>query len=161
MKSPFTVGPSLEVRLWRDAALGLDLLFYHPGFEVAPSHLHVTMWRAQAAAAFIYRFRAKANPLVRTGIAFNRVFAVGGSKACARGPFGEQFYCVDDRPVAELRHRGTMGFVTAGGVGWKFGKLRVEPEIRVMHWFDRNFGVRDSAVRSNLNEAALLFGITF
>ena len=109
----------------------------------------------------IYRFHARAKPFFRTGISFNRVFAVKGATACARGPFGEQFYCVNGSPVVELRHRGTAGFVAGGGVGWKLGKLRIEPEFRVTHWFDRNFGVRDSAIRSNLNEAALLFGITF
>src|SRR4051812_21893971 len=71
---------------------------------------------------FIYRFHGPARPFFRTGIAFNRVFDVSGATACARGPFGEQFYCIDGSPAAELRHRGTPGFVAGGGVGRKLGK---------------------------------------
>ena len=157
----FTLGPHVEAHLWRRAGVGIDFLFQNPRFEVGPAHSRVTMWRVEAPVTFVYRFYGRARPFFRTGIAFNRVFDIKGATACARGPFGEQFYCIDGSPAAELRHRGTSGFVAGGGVGRKFGRLRIEPEVRVTHWFDRNFGVRDSAVRSNLNEAALLFGITF
>ena len=157
----FTLGPYLETRLWRGAAIDVDVLLQRPAFEVTPARSRVTIWQVEAPVTLIYRFRGRPKPFVRTGVAFNRVFAVKGAAPCARGPFGEQFYCVDGSPVAELRHRGTSGFVIGGGIGWKLGKLRLDPEVRVTHWIDRNFGVRDSAVRSNLNEAALLFGVTF
>jgi hypothetical protein len=157
----FTLGPYLETHLWRGAAMDVDVLLRRPAFEVTPAHSRVTIWQVEAPVTFIYRFGRRLKPFLRTGVAFNRVFAVEGSAPCARGPFGEQFYCVDGSPVAELRHRSTSGFVVGGGVRWKFGKVRVHPEIRVTHWIDRNFGVRDSAIRSNLNQAALLFGFTF
>jgi hypothetical protein len=157
----FTLGPCLETRLWRGAAIDVDVLLQRPAFEVTPAHSRVTIWQVEAPVTLIYRFRGRPKPFLRTGVAFNRVFAVEGAAPCARGPFGEQFYCVDGSPVAELRHRSTPGLVIGGGIGWKLGKLRVDPEFRVTHWIDRNFGVRDSAIRSNLNEATLLFGVIF
>ena len=44
---------------------------------------------------------------------------------------------------------------------FQFKKLRLDPEVRLTHWMDRNFGVRDSAVRSNLNEVGFLLGVIF
>ena len=97
----------------------------------------------------------------RTGVSLNRVFDISGATECARGPFGEQFYCLEGSSLAELRHRGTSGFVVGGGLRFKFRKLWLEPELRLTRWVDRNFGVRDSAVRSNLNQIGLLAGVVF
>jgi hypothetical protein len=63
--------------------------------------------------------------------------------------------------VAELRHRGTKGAVLGGGVEWKFGPIRLAPELRLTHWGDRNFGVRDSSIRSNLTQVEALVGVMF
>jgi hypothetical protein len=109
----------------------------------------------------VYRFRAPARPFVRAGVSFNRVFDISGATECAQGPFGEQFYCLDGSSLVELRHRETSGFVAGGGLRFPFMKLWIDPEVRFTHWIDRNFGVRDSAVRSNLNEVALLVGVVF
>ena len=119
------------------------------------------MWRWEAPITAVYRFRAPMRPFVRTGVSFNRVFGVGGATECARGPFGERFYCLDGRLLVELRHRGTPGFVVGGGLRLKFKDLWLEPELRLTHWGDRNFGVRDSAVRSDLNQIGLLMGVVF
>lgn len=159
--SRLTIGPFVEMRLWRGASVGIDFLLRRASFELPPARPEIVAWRAEAPVALVYRWRGRAKPFARAGIAFNRIFDVSGATECARGPFGEQFYCVDGKSVAELRHRGTSGFVAGGGIGWKWNHLRIEPEARVTHWFDRNFGVRDSDVRSNLNEAALLLGLTF
>jgi len=156
----FMLGPCVEMHLWHGVGLGVDLLLRRSAFEIPSAPARVTVWQAQAPATFIYRFRGRGKPFLRTGVAFNRVLSVNGATPCERGPFGEQFYCAEDRSVAELRHRSTQGFVAGGGASWKFGKLRFEPELRLTRWFDRNFGVRGSGVRSNLNEAALLAGVT-
>ena len=159
--SRFAIGPWVEFHFWRGAGVGIDFLMRRGSFELSPTRSEITFWRAEAPVTLVYRFRVRAKPFVRAGITFNRVFDAGGATACARGPFGEQFYCVDGRPAAELRHRGTSGFIADGGASWKSHRLRIEPEVRVTHWVDRNFGVRDSEVRSNLNEAALLLGVSF
>jgi len=70
-------------------------------------------------------------PFIRTGVALNRVLDIGGATACARSPFGERSI-VWKIVLAELRHRGTAGFVVGS--------------------------VRDSSVRSNLNQIELLGG---
>ena len=112
-------------------------------------------------ATLLYRFRRPAGPFARAGISFNRVFGVGGAAECGRGPGGERFYCLEGSPLAELRHRGAAGFVLGGGFRLRWNRLWLEPEVRLTHWFDRNFGVRDSAVRSGLNQIGLLAGLRF
>ena len=66
---------------------------------------------------FVYRVRAPTRPFVRAGVSFNRVFDISGTTECGRGPFGKQFYCLEGSKLAELRHRGTFGFVVGVGFG--------------------------------------------
>jgi len=158
----FAMGPLVEFPLWHGLNFGADFLLRRTDFaipEAGSRHAHAWLW--EVPFTFIYRFQLTAHPFVRTGFSFHRVFGVSGVTECGRGPFGEQFYCLDGAQVAELRHRGTSGFVAGGGLRIRFPKLSLEPEIRVTHWIDRNFGVRDSAVRSNLNEIAFLVGVAF
>lgn len=63
--------------------------------------------------------------------------------------------------IAEMRHRGTMGFVGAVGFEKRWGRLRLEPELRFSHWADRNFGVYDAPLRSNLDQIEILAGFMF
>jgi hypothetical protein len=158
----FTIGPAVEVHLWRGAGFGADLLLRRADLVIPPAgSRRATIWRWEVPITFIYRFRASPRPFVRTGVSLNRVIDINDATECARGPSGEQFYCLEGRSLAELRHRGTPGLVVGGGLRFKFKKLWLEPEARLTRWIDRNFGVRDSAVRSNLNQTELLVGVIF
>jgi hypothetical protein len=158
----FTIGPSVEIHLWHGAGLGADFLLRRAGLAismVASGDAKVWRWEAPITAA--YRFPSPMRPFVRTGISFNRVFDIGGATECGRGPFGERFYCLEGMLLAELRHRSTSGFVVGAGLRLKSKGLWLEPEVRLTHWIDRNFGVRDSTVRSNLNQTVFLMGVIF
>jgi hypothetical protein len=157
----YVFGPLVEIRLWDNADIGADPLLRHAGIAGVATSPSAGIWRWETPVSFLYRFHARARPFARGGMTFNRVFDIGDSGACARGPFGEQFYCVDARQVAELRHRGAWGFVAGSGVGFTWKKLRMEPELRLTHWSDRNFGVSGSSLRSNLPQVDLLFGARF
>jgi hypothetical protein len=159
--SRFTIGPCIEIHLWRDAALGVDFLLRRTDLAISAAARRAEIWEWEVPGTIIYRFRPPARPFVRTGISFNRVFDISGATECALGPFGERFYCLDGSLFAELRHRGTSGFVLGGGLRLRMNKLWLEPEVRLTHWMDRNFGVRDSAVRSDLNQIGFLVGVIF
>ena len=161
-KPRWMIGALIDVHLWHGAGLGADFLLQRAGLGISPAgSRRATVWRWEVPVTFIYRFRAPARPFVRTGISVNRVFDIGGATGCAHGPFGEQFYCLQGSSLAELRHRGTSGLVGGAGLRFKFKKLWLEPEVRLTHWIDRNFGVQDSAVRSNLNQIGILAGVIF
>jgi hypothetical protein len=160
--SGFTIGPGIRVHLWGGAHVAADFLLHRT--EIATStqqsgRTRVSEWALPVTLA--YRFRSPARPFVRTGISFNRVFHITGAVKCARGPFGEQFYCADGSPIAEVRHAGTLGPVLGGGFRFRFSRVSLEPEVRWTRWIDRNIGVRDSDVRSNLNQVELLVGLFF
>ena len=158
----YTIGPLIEVQVWHGAGFGADFLLHHADLAIPPAgSRRAGVWRWEVPITFIYRFGAPTRPFVRTGVSLNRVFDIGGATECARGTFGEQFYCLEGSPLAELRHRGTSGFVVGGGLRFKFKKLQLEPEVRLTRWIDRNFGVRHSAVRSNLSQIGLLVGVVF
>lgn len=158
----FTIGPAIEVRLWRGAGFGADFLLRRASLAIPlAGSRRAEIWRWEVPVTFIYRFRTSPRPFVRTGVSLNRVFDINGATACAHGPSGEQLYCLEGSSLAELRHRGTSGFVAGGGLRCKFKKLWLEPEVRLTRWIDRNFGVRDSTVRSNLNQIELLVGVMF
>ena len=158
---PYVIGPAVEFALPHSISAAGDFLVRHYRLTLSPSASRAGIWRWEAPVTLAYRFHAPARPFLRAGFSFNGVFRVTGAMACAPGPFGEQFYCVERRPLLEMRHRRTSGLVFAGGLRFKLKKLWLEPELRLTHWFDRNFGVRDSPVRSSLNQADLLFGIVF
>jgi hypothetical protein len=157
----YTIGPLIEVHLWHGVGFGAEFLLHRAGLAVLPvSSQRAEIWQWEMPVTLIYRFRVPARPFARTGVSVNRVFDISGATGCARGPFGEQFYCLEGSSLAELRHRGTSGLVVGGGFRFKFKRLSLEPEVRLTHWLDRNFGVRDSAVRSNLNQIDLLVGVS-
>jgi hypothetical protein len=118
------IGPCIEVHLWRGAALGADFLFRRT--ELAASQ-RAGVWTWETPATFIYRFRRPMRPFVPAGVSVNRVFDISGATECGRGPFGEQFYCVDGAVLAELRHRSASALVLGGGLRLRWKKLWLDP----------------------------------
>jgi hypothetical protein len=157
----YTIGPLIEVHLGHGVDLGADFLVQRAKLAVSAGSARADIWRWEAPITFIYRLPAPTRLFVRAGVSLNRVFEISGATECGRGPFGEQFYCLEGSSLAELRHRGTSGFVVGGGLRLKLRRLWLEPEVRLTRWTERNFGVRGSAVRSNLNQIELLFGVIF
>jgi hypothetical protein len=142
---PYTLGPAAEISLWRGIGLGADLLLRRSGLTAPAATRPPKTWQWELPITLVFRFRAPARPFLRSGVTFNRVRDI-------RGATGFQ---------PELRHRAASGVVAGGGLRFQFHKLSVDPEVRLTRWFDRNFGVRDSAVRSNLTQIGLLVGVVF
>jgi hypothetical protein len=155
------IGPAVEMTLSRGVGIELEFLVRRIGIPASAVPARAVAWQFETPSTFKYQFPAPAKPFMRAGISFNRIFAVSGATQCARGTSGDQFYCEGAIPIAELRHRSTLGFVAGGGIRFKINRLRLEPELRLTRWIDRNFGVRNSAVRSNLSEIGVLLGVMF
>lgn len=122
--------------------VGVDLLYK----RMSQSHAfdRADVHRFEVPVLIKYRWAARrVRPFAGLGMSLNRVVRVEGTQ------------------VAEMRHRGTKGFVAAAGIEKRTARVRIAPEFRVTHWVDRNFGVHDAPLRSNLNQAELLVGITF
>jgi hypothetical protein len=160
--SRYTFGPALRVALPHGFGLDVEFLYKRFDFGFVSDPAHAAAHRVELPLMLRYDFSGlPVRPFVHAGMSFNRVIAVGGANLCAQGAFGEEAYCIGDRTVAELRHRHTHGPVLGAGLDFGWGRVRLAPELRVTRWVDRNFGTRDSSLRSNLTGIDLLLGVTF
>jgi hypothetical protein len=136
----YTVGPMLELALLRGWSAAFDVLYKRFNYA-APGISERTAGRWEFPLQARYS-PGKRFPFVGAGIAWNYVTGSGF-------------------PGIELRHRSTKGLLASSGVTFPAGPLRLIPELRLTRWTDRNFGVRDAPLRSNLTQIELLVGIAF
>ncbi len=158
----FTFGPALHVGLPHRFGADLELLYKRMdfGFEAEPSRAVVHRLELPLLVRYVFS-TSRVHPWLHAGMSFNRVIAVNGATLCALGPFGEEYYCVEGKTAAVLRHQHTHGPVLGAGLEYRWKRVLMLPEIRVTRWVDRNFGTQDSALRSNLLQVELLFGLRF
>jgi len=158
----YTFGPALRVRLPHGLGFDVDFLYKRLDFGFVSDPARAVVHRLELPLLLRYVFSGlPVRPWVHAGMSFNRVIAVDGANVCARGIFGEEFYCTGGKRVAELRHRHTHGPVLGAGLDFGWGRVRLAPELRVTRWVDRNFGTRESSLRSNLTQVELLLGFQF
>jgi hypothetical protein len=158
----YTFGPALQVALPRGLGLDVEFLYKRSDFGFIADPSRATAHRVELPLLLRYSFsKSSLHPFVHAGLAFNRVIAVGGADVCGQGGSGEENYCLRDRTVAVLRHRRTHGPVVGAGVEFRWGVVRLAPELRVTRWVDRNFGTRDTALRSSLTGIDLLLAARF
>lgn len=134
----YTFGPTAEVGLPHRLTVEADLLYKRVEFG-NDSGASAKAGRWELPLLVKYRFPGRGlRPFADIGASYNRV-----------------------TKIAELRHRSTVGFVAGAGVEARIGVLHIAPEIRLTRWADRNFGVHDARLRSNLTQSELLVGFTF
>ncbi len=150
----WTVGPALDLRLAGGFFLRLEARYREfsyrrralPRGTGPAAAFHRTIGRWEFPLLLGYRAgRAKLQPFLNAGMSLNRI---SGAETLQGDP-------------AELRHRQAMGYALGGGFEIGRGRVRLAPEVRYTHWGDRNFGVKDAALRSNLDQVDLLVGLRF
>jgi hypothetical protein len=138
----YTVGPAVQVRWTRRFSVGVDLLYKR--LQESQASQYATIHRLELPVLLEYRWGSRSiEPYVGAGLSFNRIVSIQGPR------------------IAEMRHRGTMGFVGVVGFEKRWGRLCLQPELRFTHWVDRNLGVYDAPLRSDLNQLEVLAGIVF
>ena len=156
----YTFGPALQVGLPYGFGFEADLLYKRFAFGFASDQARLTAHRLEMPLLLQYTFHnSPLHPFIQAGISFNRVIAVCGSTACTDTVGG--FYCIQSKPAVQLRHRHTHGFVLGAGMDLGRGAVRFRPELMITEWVDRNFGTKDSILRSNTTQVELLLGFKF
>ena len=143
----YTLGPVVELRLPKQFAIEVNALYKRIAVDSRfPAGGSATASRWEFPLLIKYRFGAwRATPYVDAGASLNRLSDIGRLK-----------------PEAwELRHRMTYGFAGGAGLEFSWGRLRLVPAFRYTRWVDRNVGVHDSLLRSNLNQTEFLVGVLF
>ncbi len=134
----YTLGPAVEVSLAYRLAFEADLLYKHVSYASLAGTGDTGRWELPLIARYHF-----GGPFLGVGVSFNHLTGF------------------HDARIVESRHRGTMGFVAGAGIEKRWGRLRLAPEIRFTRWVDRNFGVFDAPLRSNLTQVELLVGLSF
>jgi hypothetical protein len=158
----YAFGPTLQVALPHGFGVDVEFIYKRFDFGSVSDSARAAVHRVELPLMLRYSFPGlPLRPFAHMGMNFNRVIAVGGANVCAQGGFGEEIYCLGERTEAVLRHRRTHGPVVGAGVEFRWGGMRLAPELRITRWVDRNFGTRDTALRSNLTGVDLLLAARF
>jgi hypothetical protein len=148
----YTLGPTFELNLPHGVAFEADLLYKRLEYSYSPPDSSIIQTNSATVNAsrwelpVLLKYKIGGQhfqPFLDLGGSFNRVVHIEGMN------------------IAELRHRHTKGIAIGAGVERRLGLLRIAPEVRFTHWADRNFGVRDAPLRSNLTQAEFLIGFEF
>jgi hypothetical protein len=177
----YIVGPSVQVNLPLRLAIEIDILYrrlnYDNNFYTrSPSsgELFINTYNVANKWEFPlllkYRLPGTAlRPFVAAGVSVNRISGTGQIREAGGRQFSEWSYSRMVRPadfrLEELARSSTGGFVLGGGVEIPIGFARISGELRYTRWAQENFrepetqfGIR---LRSNLNQADFLLGISF
>ncbi len=143
----FTIGPTLEVRLPLKLAVSIDALYRKLEYQSTAGSVTTNRSSSQWEFPLLLKYRfgdGKVRPFVAAGPTFNRITGLA-----------------IDNPV-EFVKNSAAGIVFAGGVELKAPVIRITPELRFTHWGSENFSHPVNALlKSNLNQAVFLVGITF
>jgi opacity protein-like surface antigen len=149
----YVVGPMAELRLPFSLGVEVNALYRHYGFSTTGAIVSSTTtgaWEFPLVAK--YRFKAPlVHPYVAAGVAWDKLSGLTQTIASAA-------------PILNTNqlHKDVIhGFVFGGGVEVKVLLIRVAPEIRFTRWNDQHFLDPAGLLKSNLNQAEFLVGITF
>ncbi|MBK5294317.1 MAG: PorT family protein [Acidobacteriia bacterium] len=143
----FTIGPTLEVHLPFKLAVSIDALYRKLEYQSTNGSSTANQSASQWEFPLLLKYRfgdGNIRPFLAAGPTFNRITGLAV-----------------DNPV-EFVKKSAAGIVFAGGIELKVPIIRITPELRFTHWGSENFSHPVNALlKSNLNQAVFLVGITF
>jgi opacity protein-like surface antigen len=154
LRNPYTVGPSLEVRLPLRLSVSIDILWKRLEYEgtSASGELNVKSNQFEFPVMVKYRFKEGLwTPYVAAGPSFNKITGVTRT---ITNP--SQFLEPD-----EFKDSSSGGFAFGAGLEFK-PVVRITTELRWTRRGSKNFFSASSGLlESNLNQAEFLVGLHF
>ncbi|MCC6294192.1 MAG: PorT family protein [Bryobacterales bacterium] len=154
LRNPYTVGPSLEVRLPQRFSVSLDVLYKRLGFAATAQQGELNMRANQWEFPVMVKYRFKDglwSPYVAAGPSFNKITSVSRT---ITNP--SQFVAPD-----EFKNSSSGGFAFGCGLEFK-PVVRITTELRWTRRGTKNFfSAATGLLESNLNQAEFLVGIHF
>lgn len=148
--SRFVFGPTVEVHLRHSLSIEMDALYRPLGYNYALSSVsaaasswEIPLLLKQSVLAGPIR------PFYSGGISFQKITGWKQVTSAILNP-------------AQLDNDTTVGFTFGGGVQWKFGRWRIDPELRYTRWGSHALQNRIATVlATNLNRGDFIIGVTF
>jgi opacity protein-like surface antigen len=143
----YVVGPMAELRLPFGLGIEVNALYRHYGFNNTPVSVTTGAWEFPLVAK--YKFKAPLiRPYIEAGVAWDKLSGLTQTIASAAGK-------------STLNKDVTHGVVFGGGVQVKVLVIKISPEVRFTRWSDQHFLDPAGLLKSNLNQAEFLVGISF
>jgi len=164
----YIVGPTIELRLPAGFGVEFDALYRHFRYNSAASLVDAVSTLSTTGDAWEFplllkkRFsRGPIRPFLDAGVNFDKISGV--SETISTLVFPSRNTTVTTSNPAELRNDFSTGFTIGAGIEVRALLLRVTPEIRYTRWGTQHFNsvISNGSLRSNLNQAEFLVGITF
>ncbi len=160
----YTIGPTLEIGLWRGLGVEIDALYKRVGMSTFSSFLGFYTWSRERSNSMEFPILAKwrwsskgIRPYVLGGYAFRHIS--GSGSADWIGTYGA---AQSGSNTYTPYYRSSSGMVFGAGVELDLWHMKVSPEFRDTTWFTgglADIGSRGYHADSAKNQAEILVGI--
>ena len=141
-RSPFVIGPVVELGLPLGLAVEADLLYRRLRYTSSTSRTTGQTWEVPILGK--YRFPgALLRPFIEAGLSFRR------------------FAGFNTGQLPEVRGRAAAGATVGAGLELRLPVVRLSSEIRYTRWGSTSIRSALGGITTQLNQADLLLGITF
>ncbi len=148
-RSPFVIGPVVELGLPLGIGVEADLLYRRLHYDSSTSRTTGQVWEVPILAK--YRFPgALLRPFIGAGLSFRRF---------ARIDQTTQSSSTNQPP--EVRGRAAIGATVGAGLELHLPVVRLSSEIRYTRWGSTSIRATLGGLTTQLNQADFLLGITF
>jgi hypothetical protein len=167
----YIVGVTGEVRLPFHLGIEVDALYRHLDYQstsqVIGSSATTTTSNSTTANAFEfpvlgkYRFGTKViHPFVDAGVAWDTLAGLQQGVSSVVTTVSSTVTGSPSTPSV-VQNNTVRGYVTGGGLDFKFLLIHIQPEFRFTRWGAKHFFDPSGLLNSNQNQAEFLLGITF
>ncbi len=162
----YTVGPSLDVELWKGLGVEFDALYRRIGFDASRDYVEAyyarqrgNSWEFPLLAKYRLPVSEVVRPFVGAGFAWRKTTGSGYTQQMVWAHPGDD---LSRRPY-EADYPTTHGAVVGGGVEFNAKHLRIAPEFRYTHWTKPFHDVHYGSVieYSEQNQVQILLGISW
>jgi len=166
----YTVGPAVEVNLWRGLGVEFDALYKRVGKSEVGGDFFGDMWWSRDRSnswefpiLAKYRFlRRSVSPYVSSGYAFRLIGGSGATNSyCCVNPYDPTAAKFTLRSYS-TDYKNSSGLVVSGGMEFQTWHLKLSPEFRYTRWSNRAldaYGSHGYYAESAQNQAEILVGI--
>lgn len=156
----YTVGPTVELHLPLHFSLEVDALYRRNGFSYSTYQIFFYPAPPTYETTAQFNFRSALNDW-QVPILAKYEMVPGPARPFVDG--GLVYRSISGTSSTNVRadHTNVVGIALGGGISFKLAHLRIEPEIRYIHWPTPPYSGTTSEFASAKNQADILLGITF
>jgi opacity protein-like surface antigen len=150
----YLIGPTAVLHLPLGFSVGIDALYRKLEYSYTPPGANQTlgtsgsMWQFPVLVQWAFA-PGPLKPFIDAGPSFQHITGLKDLTTAVTSP-------------SELKNDSSVGFTFGAGLQLKFGRLRIEPELRYTRWgADSLVSPLNTVLNINRNQGDLIVGFTF